>query len=625
MLVSAVSLLQDRPRPSRTEIEDGLGGVLCRCTGYRTIVDAVLAAASGTDNQATYTAPAAGHAVGAALPRVDGIAKLTGTEQFGADAIPEGAALVRIIRSPHASARFEIGDAASFRRDRPGIDLVLTAADIPGQNLHGTIPGFEDQPVLASGSTRFAGEAIAIVAGDPDAVSAFDDSAFPVTWSPMAPIANPETALDPTAPVLHAGRPGNILVEGHVERGNPEQGLARADHVLSGTFRTPFVEHACIEPEAGYAHRIDDRIEIRACTQAPHMDREAVARILGIGAERVRVAPTACGGGFGSKIDLSLEPFIALAAWHLDRPCWMRYTRTESMQSTTKRHPATISARIGAMADGRITALVVDAEFNTGAYASWGPTVANRVPIHASGPYHVPAYRAHSRAVHTNGPVAGAFRGFGVPQSTIAQESLFHDMADALGIDQLAFRLVNALSDGMPTVTGQVLSGTGIRACLEALASGLETGERDRVRTDNARNGNRTHRYGAGIGTCWYGCGNTALANPSTIRIGLTRDARIVLHQGATDIGQGSNTVISQIVADELGLPLRPDQARRQRHRHDSRCRQDLGIAANRDLRHGGPRRGACITGPDPAPGQRRRSCRDPPRTRHRDHSRGRQ
>ena len=234
--------------------------------------------------------------------------------------------------------------------------------------------------------------------------------------------------------------------------------------------RRAFVEHAYIEPEAGFARRVGDRIEIQACTQAPYMDRDDVAKILGIAPEQVRIIPTAVGGGFGAKLDLSIQPFIAVAAWLLDRPVRMVYSRRESIMTTTKRHPARMVAKIGAMRDGRLAAMDFSADFNTGAYASWGPTVANRVPVHASGPYRMPHYRAVGRAIHTHLVPAGAFRGFGVPQSAIAQEQLYDELALRLNIDPLEFRILNALGAGEPTVTGQIFAdGMGFKACLEAL------------------------------------------------------------------------------------------------------------------------------------------------------------
>ena len=244
-----------------------------------------------------------------------------------------------------------------------------------------------------------------------------DLSTFPVSWEVRPALTTLDQALSAEAERVHGRRPGNILTSGRVARGDVAAGLAASDFVVEGAFETGFVEHAYIEPEAGFARRVGDRIEIQACTQAPYMDRDDVAKILGIAPTQVRIIPTAVGGGFGSKLDLSVQPFIALAAWRLDRPVRMVYSRPESIMTTTKRHPARIRAKVGATRDGRLTAMDFSADFNTGAYASWGPTVANRVPVHASGPYRMPHYRAVARAVHTHLVPSGAFRGFGVPQS----------------------------------------------------------------------------------------------------------------------------------------------------------------------------------------------------------------
>jgi CO/xanthine dehydrogenase Mo-binding subunit len=319
--------------------------------------------------------------------------------------------------------------------------------------------------------------------------------------------------------------------------------------VVSGSITTAFVEHAYIEPEAGAAWMEGDTLVIRACTQAPVMDRDETAAILGLSPDRVRIIPSAVGGGFGSKLDVSLQPLIGLVTLRTGRPCRMVYSRAESMASTTKRHPAEISGQIGCDAQGRITGMQMEARFDTGAYSSWGPTVANRVPVHASGPYLTPAIEARARAVHTHGPVSGAFRGFGVPQAAVWQETLYDQLADAAGIDRLEFRLLNALRDGDASATGQIMRATGIAQCLTALRPHWL-----RARATGQPGG--PVRRGVGVASCWYGCGNTALPNPSTIRIGITAAGEAVLHQGATDIGQGSNTVIAQIAADALGLPV---------------------------------------------------------------------
>lgn len=552
MLVAATALLEKNSSPNESEVLDAIGGVLCRCTGYRKIISAIIEAGAGA---AVPAQPAAGSAVGARLVRLDGKKKVEGTEIFGADETPAGALGVRVIRCPHHRAGFQLGDLDQFIAAHPGVTLVLTAKDVPGVDCYGVIPRFADQPVFAHHEARFRGEAVAAVVGETDALEALDPAEFPIRWEELPALRTIDDALAVDAPRLHKHREGNILVRGRVVCGDVETALAAADFVVEGDYETGFVEHAYIEPEAGFARRVCDHIEIQACTQSPYMDRDDLAKILGIRPENVRIIPTAVGGGFGSKLDLSVQPFVVLAAWKLNRPVRMVYSRTESIVSTTKRHPARMRLRAGATRDGKITALDFAADFNTGAYSSWGPTVAGRVPVHASGPYSVPNYRALTRAVHTNIVPAGAFRGFGVPQAAIAQEQLYDDLADCVGMDRLEFRILNALENNTPTVTGQVLGeGVGIRACFEALRPRWRAA-RAEAAAFNA-NAIGALRRGVGVAGMWYGCGNTSLPNPSTVRVGLKPDGRIALHQGAVDIGQGSNTVVTQICADALVAPV---------------------------------------------------------------------
>lgn len=552
MLVAAAALLARDAHPNREAIADALGGVLCRCTGYAKIIDAVADAAAG--DIAELAMPAQGQAVGARLARLDGLPKVSGSEPYGADAIPPDAQWLKAIRSPYHRAGFRFGDIAGFIAAHPGLLRVLTAADIPGRNVFGVIPPFADQPVFAEAEARFRGEAVAAVVGERAAIEALDLSSFPVTWEDRPAVLSIEAALDPAAPQIHAARPGNILVRGRVKRGDPEAMLAQQAVSVEGRFETSFVEHAYIEPEAGWARRVGDRIEVTASTQAPYLDRDDTAAIMGLPPESIRIIPSACGGGFGSKLDLSVQPYVALAAWLTGRPCAMVYSRPESIRSTTKRHPAVMKARMAATPEGDLLAMDFEGDFNTGAYASWGPTVANRVPVHASGPYVVPHYRAVTRAVLTHCVPAGAFRGFGVPQTVVAQEQMLDMLAEKLGMDALDFRIRNALTDTTPTVTGQVMGdGVGIRDCFEALTPHWAELRRA-AKAFNAAGGHL--RRGVGVAGMFYGCGNTSLPNPSTIRLGLKPDGRLSLHQGAVDIGQGSNTVITQIAADALGLPL---------------------------------------------------------------------
>jgi len=268
------------------------------------------------------------------------------------------------------------------------------------------------------------GEPVALVVGPRAVIAALDLADFPVTWIAKRHSLTAAEGMAADAPQLHDHRAENTLIRGNVTCGAPEAALAEAAHTATGRFETSYVEHAYIEPEAGSAWMDGDVLVIQACTQAPVMDLEDTAKVLGLPQGKLRIIPSAAGGGFGAKLDVTLQPLLGLAVLTSGQPCTMVYSRTESMRTTTKRHPGTMAATIGADADGRVTGMVFHGDFNTGAYASWGPTVATRVPVHASGPYLTPNYRATSRAVHTNGPTAGAFRGFGVrsPPSTRPQQ-----------------------------------------------------------------------------------------------------------------------------------------------------------------------------------------------------------
>ncbi len=614
MLMAASTLLDRACPPTGPEVLDALGGVLCRCTGYRKIVRAVLAATNGTSREFVSTPPepetpdaaaeppaakfppdaaperppttpppeaasqaptgnappgaaaaapgtgnGAGRAMGRRVPSVDGLGKVTGRAVFGADEAPHDALRLRVVRSPYPHARFTLGDCTALHARHPGLARVLTAADVPGVNGFGIYPDIKDQPVFASGIARYRGEAVAALVGDGDTLDRLTDDQLPIDWEPLAALCEPGDAVAPGAAAVQPGVPDNVLTRGRVHAGEVpppgRSGLAEA----SGEFETPFVEHAYIEPEAGWARRIEgDRIEVSACTQTPYMDRDEVANVLGIAPERVRVRPSACGGGFGGKLDQSVQPLVALAAWVLGMPVRCTWTRTESMTATTKRHPSRMRARAVADPAGHLLAWEFDGDFDTGAYASWGPTVAGRVPVHCMGPYRVPNVRADARAILTNSPPSGAFRGFGVPQAAVAHESLVDELATALGIDPLEFRHRNALRAGDRTATGQVLEASvGLVACLDALRLRW-TALRAEAEGFNAAAAaaREPRRRGAGVACMWYGCGNTSMSNPSSMRVTLSRSGRVLFRNGAQDIGQGSSTIMLQIMAEALGLPM---------------------------------------------------------------------
>ncbi|MBS0444965.1 MAG: molybdopterin-dependent oxidoreductase [Proteobacteria bacterium] len=571
MLMSAESLLRAHPHPTEAEVSDALGGVLCRCTGYRKIVEAVLSAAA--DVEAPLPAsPSAGAAVGARVARLDGPDKVRGLERFGADRWPDagiaGTLAMRVIRSPHAHARFTLGDLDAFKARWPGVVDVVTAADVP-HNAFAIFAPLRDQPVLADARVRFAGEAVIALVGDAAVLAAIPDADLPIGYDVLRAYGDIDGALDAAQAgvLLQDACPDNVLCRGRVVHGDVDAALADAHGIrASATFETAYVEHAYIEPEAGHAEWLDEgdrpRVRIVACTQTPYMDRDEVAHVLDLAPEQVHIVPSAIGGGFGGKLDLSVQPLLAVAAMKLKRPVRLVYERPESMRSTTKRHPARMGATLTCDAQGRLGAYDFRGDFNTGAYSSWGPTVANRVPIHASGPYRVPHVRALTRAVLTHNSVAGAFRGFGVPQAALLGERLIDELAERCGIDALEFRHRNALRAGDATCTGQVLAASaGLQACLEALRPAWQAARAAADHHNATRNAtNGATRRGAGIACMWYGIGNTVIANPSTmrgsLRIDAARGAYLFLANGAQEIGQGTATIMPQMFADAVGLPL---------------------------------------------------------------------
>lgn len=557
MLVSALPLLRRVSAPTEQQVKDVLGGVLCRCTGYRKIITAIRAAAIleiPSSEQSTTT-----NGIGLSIAKTDGQEKVLGSDRFGDDVAPHDALVLRLIRSPYHRADFSFASFDEYLSRHTGIVRILTAADIPGHNLFGVIPGFIDQPVFAEKTARFKGEAVAAVIGDSLTLEQLELSEFPVLWSEKTPLLEADLALSASdANKLHDHADNNVMCRGVVRCGDLQSGLNNAHLRRTASYTTGFIEHAYIEPEAGYANRVGDVLEVHGCTQAPYMDRDSLARIMALNPEQIRIVPTSTGGGFGSKLDLSFQPFIALASWVLNRAVRITYTRQESMQTTTKRHPCRMDVEIGVDVDGLICGYSFEGTFNTGAYASWGPTVANRVPVHASGPYYIPNYCARTKGVYTHCAPAGAFRGFGVPQAAIAQECLFDELANALGIDRLEFRQRNALGNQQRTVTGQTFeNAVGIKSCLDCLRTPWENAlEGAKSFNAIAKGCGSPIRRGIGIASGWYGCGNTSLANPSTIKAGITATGQVCLHQGAVDIGQGSNTVIAQIFAHALGVPV---------------------------------------------------------------------
>ncbi len=498
--------------------------------------------------------------IGVSIPRVDALEKVLGAARYGADVSSEGALSLKVVRGTRPHARIVSLEAEAALKVA-GVERVFTAGDIPGRNLTGIIN--KDQPVLAYDRVRFVGEAVALVVATTAEAAETAAGKVVVNYEDLPAITRPEDALRPDVPLLH--EKGNLLLEMNIRKGDVQAGFQESDVVIERTYTTTWVEHAYLEPDAGLSYLDEEgRITVICPTQNVHYDQKDVASALGLPAGKVRIIQSATGGGFGGRLDITVQCLLALAVFHLKKPVRIVYPREEVFQATSKRHPLKIRYRSGARRDGTLTAVEVDILGDTGAYASYGVAVGMRSAIHATGPYQVPNVKVRSRMVYTNNPWSGAMRGFGVPQTAFAHESQMDLLAQALKMDPVEVRLRNALQAGSETATGQKLTASvGIGETLRKVKAWRDL--RTFSRTDSRR---PYVRKGVGVGSMWYGIGNTGVSNPSTAHVEIDPQGQVRLFTGAADIGQGSDTVLLQIASEALGIPsseielIRADTAR---------------------------------------------------------------
>ena len=487
--------------------------------------------------------------VGIAIPKVDSLEKVLGEAKYGADLPSKEPFHLKVVRSPKPHAkivRIEINDALKVT----GVERIFTAKDIPGRNLFGVIN--KDQPILASDRVRYVGDPVALVSAQTEEAAEKAAKKVLVVYEDLPFINRPEEALKLDAPLIH--EKGNLLYEFRVIKGDVQAGFKEAEIIVEETYTTTWIDHAYLEPDAGLSYSDDEgRITVVCPTQNVHYDQKEVAALLALPSEKVRIIQCATGGGFGGRLDITVQCLLALAAFHLKRPVKIVYSREEIFQVTSKRHPLTIRYKSGAGKDGKLTAVEVDILGDTGAYASYGSTVAIRSAIHATGPYEVPHVKVRSRMVYTNNPWAGAMRGFGVPQMAFAHESQMDLLAKELKIDPIEIRLKNALHVGSETASGQTLmTSVGIGETLKKVKEWRD--QRGISKIDSKK---PFIKKGIGVGSMWYGIGNTGVANPSTAQMEIDPNGEVRLFTGAADIGQGSDTVLLQIASESLGVPLK--------------------------------------------------------------------
>jgi CO/xanthine dehydrogenase Mo-binding subunit len=487
--------------------------------------------------------------LGKPLPRLDARQKVTGAYEYGMDHRIDGALESVVLRSPHPHARITRIDTSRAEAFE-GVRAVLTGRDFPGLFMPGTV---DDQPLLATDRVRFFGEPVALVAAEDRETAEQGARLIEVDYKLLPVITDPETAMEPGAPLLHEHwetyraepslvRYGNVCCHARLAVGDIEQGFAAADYVFEDEFSTESVHQSHVEPRVATALvGPDGRMAVFTNTQLPYWIRTNVAHVLGVPEEEVRIVATGIGGGFGSKLYPQIEPFVALLARKTGRPVRMVTSLEEELVAGLPRHPFKIWLKTGVNKDGTLVARQAKAILDTGAYAGSGPEIASVAILVLAGPYRTEHVSLDAYAVHTNKMNFGAYRGPGGPQSLFALESHLDAIAEKMGLDPLAFRLQNIVQDGDQAANGQMLQGVGLREAMEKAAAAIEW--------DRPAGPNR----GKGLAIGWW----TTTGQKSTSHVRLDSDGRVVVSVGTQEIGTGAIMGgVPQVVAETMGVGL---------------------------------------------------------------------
>jgi xanthine dehydrogenase molybdenum-binding subunit len=542
------------------EIKIALKDTYCRCTGYVSIINAVK---SANGQPIELLLPETKHGfnvVGEAKPRADAVAKVTGAAKYADDIVFPGMLFGATLRAniPHALIK-KID--TSKARALPGVQAVLTHADVPGRKNHGLVT--IDWPVLCYDKVRYIGDAVAIVAADTQEIAKEALKLIEVEYETLPVVDTAEFAHQPDAPRVH--EKGNLLKHIKVAKGDIEEGFAQADVLIERTYHTASTEHAFLEPECSIGRLTDDgRYEIYVGSQIAYQDRDQVADSLGVPKEQVRIIGTLIGGGFGGKEDIMGQIHVALLAKATGHPVKMLYTRHESLITHPKRHATTLKVKMGAKKDGRLTAAQAELYGDTGAYASLGEKVLTRATTHANGPYDVKYAKSDCFAMYTNNVPAGAFRGFGVTQSCFAVEMTMDELAAQLGVDPIEMRRMNSLQVGSTTNTGQVLlESVGLDECLNRVVDAMKAESAQRHESEPFiygrpwKIGHKNYAWGLAIGYKNTGLGGGANdCAGAEIEVFASGGNLAEIRTSSAEIGQGLPGVLAAVVAEELGLPF---------------------------------------------------------------------
>lgn len=550
MVVRSYALLKENPKPTLEEVQSALNPHLCRCTGYQKIFDAVLLAAAHLRGEAglpLLTPDDSRNAIGKSVVPRDALLKATGTARYAEDIPLEGAAHIKILRSPHHHARITEIDV-SAARGMEGVYAVLTAGDVEGSNI--LKMASDDQPLLCADKVRFVGDPVACVVASTVEAAGKALAKIKVVYEELPPLLTVEEALKDELRV-HEGR-SNTLFSQPIRYGAGAAGLEESDAVVEGCFETARIEHAYLECDNGLAY-VDRHgvLTVVSGSQNIHQHRKTIAGALGLDVEKVRVVQPVTGGAFGGKLDVSVGGVLGLAALKTGLPVRLSYTRKETFACTTKRHAFKVDVSLGAKKDGALTGLKMDILADSGAYGSFSKSVITRGMVHGSGPYRLPAAEIFGRGVYTTTAVCGAMRGFGVPQTAFALESALDELAAKLGLDPLDIREKNCLVQGDETVCGQTLTdAVGMKECIAALRPLYEAALKEAKAASTP-----LVKRGVGVASVWFGPGRSA-PDQSEAWAELLPDDTLLVHIGSADMGQGLNTAFWQIAAAAMEFPL---------------------------------------------------------------------
>ena len=542
MVLCAKALLDVHADPDEETIRRAIRSNICRCTGYKKIVLAIQIAASLFRENAEIPKPRSTGRLGVHMHRPDAAAKTLGTGKYTGDLEFPGMLHASALRSAYPRAKvLRIDTSAALSHD--DCTAVLTAGDVPGNIKIGHLEFISDYDVMIAegGITRFIGDAVALVVSRRRETLDEIKSLVKVDYEVLEPLTCPADAMADNAPLIH-GRERNILSHERLVRGNADEVLAKSKFVVSRRYTLPFTEHAFLEPECAIAIPTRDGITLYSGGQGVYDERRECSRMLGIAPERIRVMGQLVGGAFGGKEDMSVQHHACLAAWVLKKPVKVLFSREESIRVHPKRHAMEIEMTTGCDENGILTAMKAVIVSDTGAYASLGGPVLQRACTHAAGPYNYQVIDIDGKAVYTNNIPAGAFRGFGVPQSCFAAESNLNLLAEMAGIDPWEIRYRNAIRPGQVLPNGQIAGGdVELEACLLGLKGIYEQAVAE-------------GRH-AGI-ACGFKNSGLGVGLPDVGRCVFSVEGGIVhIRTSAACIGQGLAAVLTQVACEALGLP----------------------------------------------------------------------